>query len=85
MAKLRINMVWPFIILFLVSLPGCRSCGPPEPPLGNTFYVDDNGEGCGEVDFTTIQEAIDSVATGDKIIVCPETYNEGIFNWLFEI
>src|SRR5919108_5122516 len=48
------------------------------PALAADLFVDDDGVECPDAEFTTIQEAVDAAAPGDRIRVCPGTYDEQI-------
>lgn len=45
---------------------------------GDKLVVDDDGEQCRNAEFTTIQEAVDAAAPGDKIKVCAGLYEESV-------
>ena len=42
------------------------------------FRVDDDGADCPNADFTSIQAAVNAAGPGDKVTVCPGTYNEQV-------
>jgi len=46
--------------------------------LLSTFTVDDDLKQCPDADFTSIQAAVNAAAPGDRIEVCPGTYQEQV-------
>jgi parallel beta-helix repeat protein len=48
------------------------------PAMAKELRVDDNGAQCPKADFTTIQAAVTAAQPGDKIKVCPGTYQEQV-------
>ena len=48
------------------------------PALAANLFVDDDSVQCPAAGFTTIQDAVDAAAPGDRIRVCPGTYDEQI-------
>jgi hypothetical protein len=59
--------------MLLISVP--VSAGPPSA----TWLVDDDGMECPDADFTHPQDAVNAASPGDKIRVCPGTYDSRVF------
>ena len=80
----------PFLLgeidLSLLGVPESElaSIGPAgataDPPADgpNTLIVDDDRADCPDAAFTSIQAAVDAAGPGDKIKVCPGTYQEQV-------
>ncbi|MDQ3776886.1 MAG: right-handed parallel beta-helix repeat-containing protein [Pseudomonadota bacterium] len=69
--KIRLFFGFSGLVLVLV-LSSSR------PALAATLVVDDDRVECPNAGFTTIQGAVDVARRGDRIRVCPGTYNEQI-------
>ena len=69
--KIRVFSGFSGLVLVLV-LSSSR------PALAVDLFVDDDGVECPDAGFTTIQDAVDAAAPGDRIRVCPGTYDEQI-------